>query len=116
MILRATAAVPRVRAGVCPRSTDRGDAGLVGKGEPPPHPMGTRLADINVLGTRQGGAVDTLLDRGSEDLAATRADRYLLILARLRALEAYDRCWLTPHRTLPDEVERRRLAVERQHS
>jgi hypothetical protein len=34
-----------------------------------------------------------LLDRGSEDLAATRADRYLLILARLRALDAYDRAW-----------------------
>lgn len=37
--------------------------------------------------------MDTLLDRGSEDLAATRADRYLLILARLRALSAYDRAW-----------------------
>jgi hypothetical protein len=37
--------------------------------------------------------VDTLLDRGSEDLAATRSDRYLLILARLRALDAYDRAW-----------------------
>jgi hypothetical protein len=37
--------------------------------------------------------MDTLLDRGSEDLAATRADRYLLILARLRALDAYDRAW-----------------------
>lgn len=37
--------------------------------------------------------MDTLLDRGSEDLAATRSDRYLLILARLRALDAYDRAW-----------------------
>ncbi len=44
-------------------------------------------------GNALGGAVDTLLDRGSEDLAATRSDRYLLILARLRALDAYDKAW-----------------------
>lgn len=37
--------------------------------------------------------MDTLLDRGSEELAVTRAYRYLLILARLRALEAFDRRW-----------------------
>ncbi len=52
-------------------------------------------------GNALGGAVDTLLDRGSEDLAATRSDRYLLILARLRALDAYDRAWGGDERVQP---------------
>jgi hypothetical protein len=56
---------------------------------------GMQLAALrsSMWGNALGGAVDTLLDRGSGDLAATRSDRCLLILARLRALDAYDRAW-----------------------